>query len=100
MAIESIGGVVASAVATRSSAAAAPAASAPASFGEVLGNIVIGAAESLKAGEAAAIAGLTGAAPPLAVVGAVTSAQHTLQAALAIRDKVVSAYQEISRMTI
>jgi len=100
MAIESIGSVAASAVANRSSAAAATSPSGPTSFGDILGNIVTGAAESLKAGEAAAIAGLTGAAPPLAVVSAVTSAQHTLQAALAIRDKAVSAYQESSRMTI
>lgn len=100
MAIESIGSVAASAMATRGSHSATLPASETASFGDVLGQIVTGAAETLKAGEAAGIAGLTGAAPPLAVVSAVTSAQHTLQAALAIRDKAVAAYQEISRMTI
>lgn len=70
------------------------------SFGEALGKIAANAAEALKVGEATAVAGLTGAASPLSVVNAVVGAQHTLQAALAIRDKAVSAYQEISRMAI
>ena len=34
------------------------------------------------------------------VVEAVMSAEQTLQSAIAIRDKVVAAYQEISRMAI
>ena len=34
------------------------------------------------------------------VVDAVMSAEQTLQAAVAIRDKIVSAYLEISRMAI
>jgi flagellar hook-basal body complex protein FliE len=34
------------------------------------------------------------------VVDAVMNAQQTLQAAVAIRDKIVSAYLEVSRMSI
>jgi flagellar hook-basal body complex protein FliE len=34
------------------------------------------------------------------VVESIMSAQRSLQSALAIRDKVVTAYQEISRMNI
>jgi flagellar hook-basal body complex protein FliE len=47
-----------------------------------------------------AIQGLQGSAPAFKVVEAVMAAQRTLQSALAIRDKAVTAYQEISRMTI
>ena len=69
-------------------------------FAQMLGKIAAGAADAIKAGEATAVAGLMGTAPPLAVVNAVIGAQHTLQAGIAIRDKAVSAYQEISRMAI
>ena len=69
-------------------------------FAQMLGKIATGASDAIKAGEATAVAGLMGAAPPLAVVNAVIGAQHTLQASIAIRDKAVSAYQEISRMAI
>jgi flagellar hook-basal body complex protein FliE len=54
----------------------------------------------VKNGEAAAIAGVDGQASVQQVVEAVMQAESTLQTAIAIRDKVVSAYQEISRMTI
>lgn len=69
-------------------------------FGTVLANVAAGAMDTLKAGEAAAIAGLEGKASAQEVVQAVMSAERTLQTALAIRDKVVAAYQEISRMAI
>ena len=41
-----------------------------------------------------------GAAAPMKVVESVMEAQRSLQSVLAIRDKVVSAYQEIARMAI
>jgi flagellar hook-basal body complex protein FliE len=87
--------------ATARSAAAAPttAASGP-SFAEMLGQIVSAGVDTLKTGESMAIQGMTGAAPPFKVVEAVMGAQRTLQEGLSIRDKVVSAYQEISRMAI
>ena len=50
--------------------------------------------------EAAALGGLQGKSSVQEVVQAVMSAEQSLQAALAIRDKVVAAYQEISRMAI
>ncbi len=53
-----------------------------------------------KAGEAAAIQGVVGAAPPMRVVESVMDAQRSLQSVLAIRDKLVSAWQDISRMSI
>lgn len=71
-----------------------------ADFATVLSNISTEAVDTLKAGEAAAISGLQGQASTQEVVQAVMSAEQTLQTALAIRDKVVTAYQEISRMQI
>lgn len=70
------------------------------SFAEMLGHIVANGVNTIQAGESAAIQGLTSAAPPFKVVEAVMGAQRTLQEGLSIRDKVVSAYQEISRMAI
>jgi flagellar hook-basal body complex protein FliE len=78
---------------------ATPTTSGP-SFTEMLGNIISAGVNTIQGGESAAIQGMTGAAPPFKVVEAVMEAQRTLQEGLAIRDKVVSAYQEISRMTI
>ena len=69
-------------------------------FGQVLGQVVNDAIGTMQTGEATAIQGLQGAAPPFKVVEAVMAAQRSLQSVLAVRDKVVSAYQEISRMAI
>ncbi|RVU20262.1 flagellar hook-basal body complex protein FliE [Methylobacterium oryzihabitans] len=73
---------------------------APADFGSVMAQLAAGTAQSLKAGEAASIAGLQGKATAQQVVEAVMSAEQSLQTAIAIRDKVVSAYLELSRMSI
>lgn len=82
--------------------AAAPSSSVAPSedFGEVLGKVVKDAVGVMQTGEEAAIQGIKGAASPMAIVNSVMAAQQTLHTALSIRDKVVSAYQEISRMTI
>jgi flagellar hook-basal body complex protein FliE len=69
-------------------------------FGQALDHIVSSAVGAVKTGEAAAIQGLQGSMPPFQVVESIMNAQRTLQAALAIRDKAVSAYQEITRMPI
>jgi flagellar hook-basal body complex protein FliE len=47
-----------------------------------------------------AIKGIQGQAPVKDVVQAVMQAQTSLQTALAIRDKVVTTYQELTRMSI
>ncbi len=60
----------------------------------------LSAIDTLKAGEAAAIAGMQGKASVQQVVEAVMSAEQTLQSAIAVRDKVVAAYLELSRMQI
>lgn len=69
-------------------------------FGSVLANVAADAMDTLKASESTALAGMQGKASAQEIVQAIMSAEQTLQTALAIRDKAVSAYQEISRMTI
>jgi flagellar hook-basal body complex protein FliE len=101
MLIESLSAV--DPAATRGVAGPAPGAAAAAagpSFSDALGQVVGQTVGSLQAGEAAAIQGVVGATPPFKVVEAVMGAQRSLQAALAIRDKAVGAYQEIARMAI
>ncbi len=80
-------------------AGAAGAADGP-DFGSVLAEITATGLRTVETGEAAAIAGIQGDASVQKVVEAVMSAEQTLQTAIAIRDKVVAAYQEISRMAI
>ena len=79
--------------------AAATSATGP-SFAELLSQLISQGVNTIQNGEAAAIQGLTGAAPPFKVVEGVMEAQRVLQEGLSIRDKAVSAYQEISRMSI
>jgi flagellar hook-basal body complex protein FliE len=69
-------------------------------FASVLSSLASGTASSIKTGEELAIKGLQGQAPVQDVVQAVMKAQTSLQTALAIRDKAVSAYQDLIRMPI
>ncbi len=70
------------------------------SFEDALGQAVGSAIDTLKAGETAAIQGVEGATPPMRVVESMMDAQRSLQSVLAIRDKLVTAWQDISRMSI
>ncbi|MDJ0929519.1 flagellar hook-basal body complex protein FliE [Breoghania sp.] len=70
------------------------------SFFDALANVSMDAIETLKVGEAAAISGVSGKASAQQVAEAVMAAETTLQTTIAIRDKVVSAYQEVVRMAI
>jgi len=56
--------------------------------------------ETLRAGEATVTAGLAGRADPQAVVEALAATELAVQTAVAVRDKVVEAYQEILRMPV
>jgi flagellar hook-basal body complex protein FliE len=84
-------------------ATAAPATTTPSagtSFEDALGQTIGAAIDTLKTGEATAIQGVEGAAPPMRVVESIMDAQRSLQSVLAVRDKLVSAWQDVSRMTI
>ncbi|GGB60138.1 flagellar hook-basal body complex protein FliE [Roseibium aquae] len=71
-----------------------------ASFSQTMAAVSQDAIDRVKQGEAAALAGVDGQASVQQVVEAVMAAETSLRTAIAIRDKVVTAYQEISRMTI
>ncbi len=57
-------------------------------------------AETLRAGEETVKAGLVGRADPQAVVEAMAATELAVQTAVAVRDRVVEAYQEILRMPV
>ena len=80
--------------------ATAASAESPVDFGSFLAQMASDTAKTLKAGEATALAGINGQASTQQVVQAVMTTEQTLQTAIAIRDKVVTAFLEISRMQI
>jgi flagellar hook-basal body complex protein FliE len=61
--------------------------------GDVVGALKTGEAQSLKAVT-------TGKADLTAVTEAVNNAEIALQAVIAVRDKVIAAYQDVSKMAI
>ena len=69
-------------------------------FASILGNAISEFSNNLKKAEAVSIGGVKGTASLQDVVEHVMSAEQSLQAVIAVRDKVVSAYQEVSRMAI
>jgi flagellar hook-basal body complex protein FliE len=56
--------------------------------------------QTLRAGEETVKAGLAGRADPQAVVEAMAATELAVQTAVAVREKVVEAYQEILRMPV
>ncbi len=85
---------------TRPSAANSETISVGTGFESILKSFVTGTVDALRNGESTAIAAIEGKASTQQAVMATMQAEQSLQAALAIRDKVVSAFLEISRMQI
>ncbi|AAK86365.1 flagellar hook-basal body protein FliE [Agrobacterium tumefaciens] len=77
-----------------------PAQQTGASFASVLGNVSMDAMNNLKKAEVASFEGIQGKANTREVVDAVLSAEQSLQTAIALRDKIVSAYLDITKMQI
>lgn len=71
-----------------------------AEFGRFVKDLMSDSAAVLRHGEAVSMAGAKGKASAQQVVEGVMAAEVTLQSAVAIRDKLVSAYQEIMRMPV
>lgn len=96
--------VIANATAAYASAAAkadAPGMEAPGvdgGFGGMLKDALKDVAETTRASEKVSMAAIAGKASMTDVVNAVNNADVTLQAVMAIRDRMVSAYQDILRM--
>ena len=75
----------------------------PAAAGSDFGHVFAQVGEAIdtfKAGKSAAISGLQGQTSVQHVVESVMSAERSLQTVVAIRDKIVSAYQSISQMAM
>jgi len=70
------------------------------SFAELLGGAADSAIAAGKNAEQMTAKAIAGKAELSDVVTAVTSAEVTLQTALAVRDRVIQAYQDILRMPI
>jgi flagellar hook-basal body complex protein FliE len=88
------------AAAYRATQGLAEASSQGAGFGEALGRAVQGAIGQGRTADAAASAALTGQGSVTDVVLAISRAELALQTATAVRDRVVSAYQDVMRMPI
>ena len=71
-----------------------------ASFAEALAALSSDFAATLRRGEQAARDGLAGKADVQAVVEALTASELAFETAVAVRDRVVEAYQEILRMPV
>ena len=69
-------------------------------FTSMLGQLSNDTVNKLKTSESMSVAGISGKATTQSVVEAVISAQEALQTAVAVRDKAVSAFQEVTRMSI
>jgi flagellar hook-basal body complex protein FliE len=69
-------------------------------FGNVLADTMKEALGTMRAGETAAVQGAAGQGDIVQVVNSVTAAELTLETVVAIRDKVISAYQDIMKMPI
>ena len=70
------------------------------SFSDILRNTAVKGIETLRAGEAASAKAVSGEATLPEVVQAVTASEVTLQTVVAVRDRMITAYQEIMRMPV
>ncbi len=70
------------------------------SFGDVLKDTAVKTMQTMRAGETASAKAVAGNASLPEVVQAITAAELTLQTVVAVRDRMMTAYQEIMRMPI
>jgi len=81
-------------------AAAGPQALGGGSFGDLLANVMSDASGAGRMAEQKASAAIQGKGDLVDVVTAVQAAEVSLETVVAIRDKVIAAYQDIMRMPI
>lgn len=70
------------------------------SFADLIKTNVEQSVDTMRAGEEMSAQAVTGKADLTDVVQAITSAELQLQSVVAIRDRMISAYQEIMRMPV
>lgn len=75
-------------------------AGAPGAFADMVKDVTSSAIETGEKAEKMSAAAISGDADVTDVVTAVANAEITLQTMVAVRDKIISAYQEILRMPI
>ena len=85
---------------TGTSASTAAKASIGDSFSSMLSSFTQDTVSKVNTGETMSIAGIQGKATTQSVVESIMQAQEALQTALAVRDKTVAAFQDITRMPI
>ena len=78
----------------------APAPAGGASFGAVLQDAMTGLSALGRDADAKSVQAMSGGGNLTDVVMAVSKAEMALQASVAVRDKVISAYQDIMRMSV
>ena len=100
MAIPGATGAVQAAAAYAAAGRGAPAPAASEGFGGMLARAMDGAVGAGRAAEAGATQAMLGQGGVTEAVLAISQAEIALQTAVAIRDRVVSAYQDIMRMPI
>jgi flagellar hook-basal body complex protein FliE len=101
MAIAAVASAAYQAAAKMGGAAASSAASPTgAGFGDFLTNAMKDAIGTMKGGEQAAAQQAAGKGDMVSVVNAVNQAELTLDTVVAVRDKVITAYQSIMQMPI
>ena len=101
MAIAAVASAAYQAAAKMGGAAASSAASPTgAGFGDFLTSAMKDAMGSMKGGEQAAAQQAAGKGDMVSVVNAVNQAELTLDTVVAVRDKVITAYQSIMQMPI
>lgn len=69
-------------------------------FGDLVKKAATSSIDTMRAGEKASAQAVIGSADLTDVVEAVTNAELTLQTVVAVRDRMMSAYQEIMRLPI
>ena len=97
--LTAISSVGQAAEAFRTSRTSAPAAGGV-DFGSMLGNAARGALDTMHRAEQVTANGLAGTADTQSVVQTLSSAELTMQTVVAVRDKVLGAYNEVMRMNI
>ena len=70
------------------------------SFSDVLRKSAMESIQTMRAGESASARAVSGEATLPEVVQAITASEITLQTVVAVRDRVISAYQEMMRMPV
>lgn len=69
-------------------------------FSQMMGNVRDSVLSTMRNGEVMSAKAVTGEASLPEVVGAVNAADLTLQTVIAVRDRLINAYQEIMRMPV